>query len=96
MTEIEIEQKNVQILQNLHKILKPFVLRRTKVEVERGIPPKKEIIVNVGLTQLQRDLYKKILTNELTKVGGTGGYLNTLMQLRKVCNHPFLFSGVED
>ncbi len=23
-------------------------------------------------------------------------YLNTLMQLRKVCNHPYLFEGVED
>ncbi|OMJ71951.1 hypothetical protein SteCoe_29714 [Stentor coeruleus] len=96
LSENEIERKNVKMVQQLHKILKPFILRRTKLEVERGIPPKKEIIVTTGMTPMQKDLYKKILTNELCKQDNKSHYLNIVMQLRKVCNHPYLFPKVED
>ncbi|CAG9327900.1 unnamed protein product [Blepharisma stoltei] len=92
----EIENKNVKMVQQLHKILKPFILRRTKSEVEKGIPAKKEILVALNMTALQRDLYKKILTNELVKLDSKSHYLNVVMQLKKVCNHPFLFPGIED
>ena len=84
------------MVQQLHKILKPFILRRTKIEVERGIPPKREIIVTTGMTPMQRDLYKKILTNELCKQDNKSHYLNIVMQLRKVCNHPYLFPKMEE
>jgi len=40
------------MVQLLHRILKPFILRRTKSEVERGIPPKHEILVTVGMTSM--------------------------------------------
>ena len=96
LTETEIEKKNVKMVQQLHKILKPFILRRTKIEVERGIPPKREILVTTGMTPMQRDLYKKILTNELCKHDNKSHYLNIVMQLRKVCNHPYLFPKMED
>lgn len=96
LSENEIEKKNVKMVQQLHKILKPFILRRTKIEVERGIPPKREIIVTTGMTPMQRDLYKKILTNELRKQDNKSHYLNIVMQLRKVCNHPYLFPKMED
>jgi len=92
----EIEAKNVKMVQRLHKILKPFLLRRTKAEVERGLPPKKEILVSTKMCQIQRELYKKILTNELIRQDSKAHYLNIVMQLRKVCNHPFLFAGIED
>ena len=95
-TQEDIENANVQIVQRLHRLLRPFLLRRTKSEVERGIPPKKEILLNVNLTTMQKDLYKKILTNELRKSDNKGHYLNVVMQLRKVCNHPYLFPGIED
>lgn len=39
--EEEIEKKNVHMIQQLHKILKPFMLRRTKAEVEKSLPGKK-------------------------------------------------------
>lgn len=96
LSENDIEKKNVKMVQQLHKILKPFILRRTKIEVERGIPPKREILVTTGMTPMQRDLYKKILTNELCKHDNKSHYLNIVMQLRKVCNHPYLFPKMED
>ena len=46
----EAEKKNVQMIGQLHKILKPFMLRRTKVEVEKSLPGKKEVHVFVGLS----------------------------------------------
>lgn len=96
LTPEEAEDKNVKMVQQLHKILKPFLLRRTKLEVERGIPPKQEIHVLVGMSAMQRNLYMKILTNDLCKQDSKCHYLNVVMQLRKVCNHPYLFPGVED
>ena len=54
LTTSEIEEKNVKMVQRLHKILKPFLLRRTKSEVERGLPPKKEILVSTKMCQIQR------------------------------------------
>ena len=88
--EEEAEERNAEIVQQLHKILKPFLLRRTKSEVERSLPPKKEIHIKVGLTELQKRLYKKLLTSSLLQESKTV-YKNIIMQLRKVCNHPYLF-----
>ena len=93
--EEEAEERNAEIVQQLHKILKPFLLRRTKSEVERSLPPKKEIHIKVGLTELQKRLYKKLLTSSLLQESKTV-YKNIIMQLRKVCNHPYLFDGVEE
>jgi len=93
--EEEAEERNAKIVQQLHRILKPFLLRRTKSEVERSLPPKKEIHIKVGLTELQKRLYKKLLTSSLLQESKTV-YKNIIMQLRKVCNHPYLFDGVEE
>ena len=93
--EEEAEERNAEIVQQLHQILKPFLLRRTKSEVERTLPPKKEIHIKVGLTELQKRLYKKLLTSSLLQESKTV-YKNIIMQLRKVCNHPYLFDGVEE
>lgn len=88
------EEKNAEIVQQLHKILKPFLLRRTKAEVEKTLPPKKEIHIKVGLTETQKNVYKKLLTNSVINDSKTV-YKNIIMQLRKACNHPYLFEGVE-
>lgn len=79
----------------LHKILKPFMLRRTKVEVEKNLPPKKEVHIYVGLTEVQLKIYKNLLQNRNASEDEKKYYLNLLMQLRKVCNHPYLFPGIE-
>jgi SWI/SNF-related matrix-associated actin-dependent regulator of chromatin subfamily A member 5 len=89
------EERNAEIVQQLHKILKPFLLRRTKNEVEKTLPPKKEIHVKIGLNEIQKNLYKKLLANNVISDSKTI-YRNIIMQLRKVCNHPYLFEGIED
>lgn len=89
-----------QLIQRLHAILKPFLLRRLKNEVEKRLKPKKELKIYVGLSKMQREWYTKILMKDIDIVNGAGKsdkmrLLNILMQLRKCCNHPYLFDGAE-
>jgi SWI/SNF-related matrix-associated actin-dependent regulator of chromatin subfamily A member 5 len=42
-----------EVVQQLHKLLRPFLLRRLKSDVEKGLPPKKEILLKIGLSELQ-------------------------------------------
>jgi SWI/SNF-related matrix-associated actin-dependent regulator of chromatin subfamily A member 5 len=88
------------IIERLHNILKPFLLRRLKSEVEKRLLPKKEVKIFVGLAKMQRDWYTKILMKDIDIVNGAGKtekmrLQNILMQLRKCCNHPYLFDGAE-
>ncbi|CAH2054745.1 unnamed protein product, partial [Iphiclides podalirius] len=94
-------------LSRLHMILKPFMLRRIKKDVENELSDKIEIMVHCPLTIRQRLLYialkKKIKIEELLhySVGAESGHnvdknftsnlMNLVMQFRKVCNHPELF-----
>jgi SNF2 family DNA or RNA helicase len=74
------------------------MLRRIKKDVEKSLPDKKELYVYLGMTQMQRKLYKQILSKNIDIVNGAGDrvqMLNVLMQLRKCCNHPYLFDGME-
>jgi SWI/SNF-related matrix-associated actin-dependent regulator of chromatin subfamily A member 5 len=83
----------------LHKVLRPFLLRRLKADVEKGLPPKKETILKVGLSDMQRHYYKSLIQKDIEAIQGGGGdrsrLLNIVMQLRKCCNHPYLFAGAE-
>ena len=91
----QLEQKNMDIITSLHRILKPFILRRTKDDILKTLPPKKEVQVYVGLSPKQIELYKSLLLKK-SPTGDNNYYMNILMQLRKVCNHPYLFPGIED
>jgi SWI/SNF-related matrix-associated actin-dependent regulator of chromatin subfamily A member 5 len=71
------------------------MLRRTKSEVEKTLPGKKEILVYVGLSDIQLKIYKNLLQNRSASEEEKKYYLNLLMQLRKVCCHPYLFPNVE-
>jgi len=51
------------MISQLHKILRPFMLRRTKAEVEKNLPGKKEIHVYVGLSEVQLKIYRNLLQN---------------------------------
>lgn len=53
------------IVQQLHEILKPFLLRRLKTEVEKELPPKKEYLLYAPLTQPQKDIYQAIVNGEI-------------------------------
>ena len=85
------------VLQNL-KVLRPFLLRRLKSDVEKGLPPKKETILKVGMSQMQKQYYRALLQKDLEVINAGGErkrLLNVAMQLRKCCNHPYLFQGAE-
>ncbi|KAK7202427.1 chromatin remodelling complex ATPase chain ISW1 [Myxozyma melibiosi] len=90
------------VVQQLHKVLRPFLLRRVKSDVEKSLLPKKEINVYIGMSEMQIKWYQKILEKDIDAVNGAGGkresktrLLNIVMQLRKCCNHPYLFEGAE-
>ena len=81
-------------------MLRPFLLRRLKSDVEKGLLPKKEVKIYVGLSKMQREMYTKILMKDIDIVNCAGKtekirLLNILMQLRKCANHPYLFDGAE-
>lgn len=87
-----------EVVQQLHKVLRPFLLRRLKSDVEKSLPPKKETILKIGMSDMQRKYYAALLQKDMEAV--TGGadrsrLLNIVMQLRKCCNHPYLFQGAE-
>lgn len=44
-----------KLVTRLHSVLRPFLLRRLKSDVEKKLPPKKEIKIYVGLSKMQRD-----------------------------------------
>ena len=93
----DAEEKNRMISQ-LHKILRPFMLRRLKADVEKSLPPKHETILFTGMSVMQKKLYKDILLRDVTALqdGNRSTLLNIVMQLRKCAGHPYLFPGVED
>ncbi|TKR66685.1 hypothetical protein L596_022942 [Steinernema carpocapsae] len=86
---------NQGLVQRLHKVLRPFLLRRLKSEVERQLPSKTEHVVKCPLSKRQRYLYDDFMlrraTREGLKSGNMSSVLNIVMQLRKCCNHPNLF-----
>ena len=89
-----------QVMQ-IRDALKPRLLRRLKDDVEK-IPAKEEIILWVELTPLQRTYYKAVYEKKVdvllqgAKSKNTPQLRNICMELRKVCNHPFLCDGLED
>jgi len=84
------------VVTKLHLILKPFLLRRLKADVDLTIPPKHEYVLYCDLTDEQRRTYVSILEKELVTQQGAVRLNNILMQLRKCCNHPYLFEWPTD
>lgn len=82
----------------LHDLLRPFLLRRTKNQVLSKLPPAQESIIYCHLTKLQRKIYKGCLVKDASVIdleANKSVLQNTLMQLRKCSNHPYMFNGVE-
>ncbi|GBN17465.1 Lymphoid-specific helicase [Araneus ventricosus] len=59
--ELVAQEQEKQIVSTIHQILTPFLLRRTKSDVELGLPPKKTVVVRAPMTQLQQKYYNGIL-----------------------------------
>lgn len=97
------EEEQILVIRRLHKVLRPFLLRRLKKDVEKDLPDKTEKVVKCKFSALQARLYKQMMTHQKiifsdNKGGKTGarGLSNMIMQLRKLCNHPFVFDEVEN
>eukprot|EP00936_MAST-01D_sp_MAST-1D-sp1_P000161 g161.t1 len=95
-----LEEDPDNVIKKLHAVLRPFLLRRIKTDVAKELPPKVETLLHVGLTKMQKFWYTKVLMKDSHALNALGGpdrvrLLNILMQLRKVCNHPYLFDGAE-
>lgn len=89
------ENETVDKLRNL---LSLFILRREKADVEKSLLPKKVINLYSPLTDMQRKWYKMILEKDAENVVNEGSkmqLMNIVCQLRKCCNHPYLFDGAE-
>ncbi|KAH8821074.1 PHD/FYVE-zinc-finger like domain-containing protein [Xylogone sp. PMI_703] len=92
-------------LPELHDLIRPFFLRRTKLQVLKFLPPMAQVIVPVTMSILQKKLYKSILAknpkliksifgqgNTTLRASDRGNLNNILMQLRKCLCHPFIYS----
>ena len=97
------EEEQLLVIRRLHKVLRPFLLRRLKKDVEKDLPDKQERVIKCKFSALQAKLYKQLVTyNKMSVSDGRGGKTgmrglsNMLMQLRKLCNHPFVFEQVEE
>jgi ATP-dependent DNA helicase len=99
----EEASKRVKVVEKLHGILKPFLLRRLKGDVETNLPRKKEIVLYAHMVETQKKfndaLVDKTIGDMLQKLSGGSAPVgatalnNMLMQLRKNCNHPDLITG---
>ncbi|KAL0979957.1 hypothetical protein UPYG_G00192090 [Umbra pygmaea] len=100
------EEETILIIRRLHKVLRPFLLRRLKKEVESQLPEKVEYVIKCDMSAIQRVLYRHmqgrgiLLTDGSEKdkkgKGGAKTLMNTIMQLKKICNHPYMFQHIEE
>ncbi|KAB5574368.1 hypothetical protein DKX38_001562 [Salix brachista] len=91
------ERVNKEVVDRLHNVLRPFILRRLKKDVEKQLPMKHEHVIYCRLSRRQRNLYEDFIASSETQAtlatANFFGMISIIMQLRKVCNHPDLFEG---
>ncbi|CAA6665108.1 unnamed protein product [Spirodela intermedia] len=91
------EKVNKEVVDRLHNVLRPFILRRLKRDVEKQLPRKHEHVIYCRLSRRQRNLYEDFIASSETQAtlasANFFGMISVIMQLRKVCNHPDLFEG---
>merc|ERR1712083_701019 len=96
------DMQNEDQVKKLQALLKPLMLRRMKEDVEKSLKPKEETIVEVELTNIQKKYYRAILErnfsflNKGTSNANVPNLMNTMMELRKCCIHPYLLNGAEE
>lgn len=77
-----------------------MMLRRLKEDVEKNLAPKEETIVEVELTNIQKKYYRAILERNFVFLAkgahSLPNLMNTMMELRKCCNHPYLITSAEE
>ncbi|KAI4345492.1 hypothetical protein L6164_012612 [Bauhinia variegata] len=85
------EEENLLIINRLHQVLRPFVLRRLKHKVENELPEKIERLVRCEASAYQKLLMKRVEEN-LGSMGTSKARSvhNSVMEHRNICNHPYL------
>jgi SNF2 family DNA or RNA helicase len=85
------ETSTIMTIQSLHRVLRPFLLRREKKQVEQ-LPEKVEKLIRCDMSGMQKKLYEQVRKGVIFDDSRHIRALNApMVQLRKVCNHPFLF-----
>lgn len=90
------KKKDEEKAARLQAIIKPFILRRTKDQVAKELPPKTEQTVYCEMVEEQAKLYERtkseyrnaLLDNELNRKGNQIRLLQGLTKLRQIANHP--------
>ncbi|WRT63636.1 uncharacterized protein IL334_000559 [Kwoniella shivajii] len=97
------EEEALLVIKRLHKVLRPFLLRRLKKDVESELPDKVEKVIYTKMSALQWKLYESVqkykqLPTDMSvaKPQKRQNLQNALMQLRKICNHPYVFREVDE
>ena len=95
MDDVQLtDEESLLIIHRLHQVIRPFLLRRKKQEVEKELPDKDHRTLKCDMSAWQKRYYRSV--TEKGKVAmehGSKGraLMNSAMQLRKVCIHPYLF-----
>ncbi|KAJ6258896.1 Chromatin remodeling factor mit1 [Drechslerella dactyloides] len=100
--EAKYAEVNKENLHELHDMIRPFFLRRTKAQALKDLPPISDVIVPLTVTKLQQKLYSSVLSKDAeliraimakteTKASSRSKLNNILVQLRKVLCHPFVY-----
>uniref|UniRef100_A0A8C3INB7 E1A binding protein p400 n=1 Tax=Chrysemys picta bellii TaxID=8478 RepID=A0A8C3INB7_CHRPI len=80
----------------LHRMIQPFILRRSKRDVEKQLTKKYEHVLKCRLSNRQKAMYEDVIlqpgTQEALKSGHFVSVLYVLMQLQRICNHPDLIN----
>ena len=97
------EEETMFIIRRLQKVLRSFLLRRRKKEVETQLPEKTEYVIKCDMSALQRVVYRHMKTKGFMLTDGSKKVkkdkytlMNLIIQQRMVCSHPFLFQNLED
>ncbi|MEM6279779.1 MAG: DEAD/DEAH box helicase [Verrucomicrobiota bacterium] len=79
----------------------PLILRRTKHDVAKELPPKTEIVHPIAMSEEQKDLYETVrstMDKQVRQALAIRGqeaqivFLDALLKLRQICCHPALLS----
>ncbi|XP_045881877.1 E1A-binding protein p400 isoform X9 [Meles meles] len=83
-----------KVVIRLHRVTQPFILRRTKRDVEKQLTKKYEHVLKCRLSSRQKALYEDVIlqpgTQEALKSGHFVDVLSILLRLQRICNHPGL------
>ena len=88
--KIELNEEDaLLIIRRLHKVLRPFLLRRLKKDVESELPDNVEKVIKVRMSALQSQLYKQMKKYKMIADGKeTKGYFTSFLQLT-ICTHTY-------